>query len=77
MMGTVGKIGKLLGPRGLMPNAKTGTVTFDVAKAVRNSRPVRLNFGLKNRHRPCPHGQSLLWRGENLVENLSAFLKPS
>jgi len=35
MMGAVGKIGKLLGPRGLMPNAKTGTVTFDVARAVK------------------------------------------
>ena len=37
MMGSVGKIGKILGPRGLMPNAKTGTVTFDVARAVQEA----------------------------------------
>ncbi len=42
MMGTVGKIGRLLGPRGLMPNAKLGTVTFDVGRVVRVSDIQRL-----------------------------------
>ncbi len=44
MMGTVGKIGKILGPRGLMPNAKTGTVTFDLAKAVAELKAGKIDF---------------------------------
>ena len=44
MMGAVGKIGKVLGPRGLMPNPKTGTVTFDVAKAVREVKAGKVEF---------------------------------
>ncbi len=44
MMGMVGKVGRILGPKGIMPNPKTGTVTMDVAKAVENSKGGQVNF---------------------------------
>jgi large subunit ribosomal protein L1 len=44
MMGTVGRLGKILGPRGLMPNPKVGTVTFDVARAVKELKAGRVEF---------------------------------
>ena len=61
MMGTVGKIGKLLGPRGLMPNPKVGTVTFEIGRAVQE---VQVGQGRvprrKGRDHPCAGRQGLL-----------------
>ncbi|MHB8422116.1 MAG: 50S ribosomal protein L1 [Leptospirales bacterium] len=44
LMGLVGRLGKVLGPRGLMPNPKTGTVTFDIAKAVKEAKQGKVEF---------------------------------
>ena len=74
MMGAVGKIGKLLGPRGLMPNAKTGTVTFDVSRAVKELKAGKIEFRVEKAgivHAPMG---KVSFGVEKLVQNLSAFL---
>lgn len=74
IMGTVGKIGKLLGPRGLMPNAKTGTVTFDVARAVNELKAGKIDFRVEKAgivHAPMG---KVSFGAEKIVENLTAFL---
>ena len=65
MMGTVGKLGRILGPRGLMPNPKSGTVTFDVGKAVsrRQGRQGRVPHR-PLRHHPPQHRQEVVHRGD-------------
>lgn len=75
MMGTVGKIGKLLGPRGLMPNAKTGTVTTDVDKAVQELKAGKIDFRVeKTGIVHAPMGK-VSFGVEKIVENVSAFLE--
>ena len=74
MMGTVGKIGKILGPRGLMPNAKTGTVTFDVGRAVNELKAGKIDFRVEKAgivHAPMG---KVSFGADKIVENLSAFL---
>lgn len=74
VMGTVGKIGKLLGPRGLMPNAKTGTVTFDIAKAVSELKAGKIDFRVEKAgivHAPLG---KVSFGVDKLVENFISFL---
>ena len=83
MMGTVGKIGRVLGPRNLMPNAKLGTVTFDVANIVKEIKSGKVDFRVEKTgiiHAgigKCSFGE------EKIIDNLKAFvekviqLKPS
>ena len=75
MMGTVGKIGKLLGPRGLMPNAKSGTVTFDVARAVQELKAGKIDFRVEKAgivHAPMG---KVSFGVEKIVQNIAAFLE--
>jgi large subunit ribosomal protein L1 len=83
VMGTVSKLGRILGPRGMMPNAKLGTVTFDVAKAVKDVKAGKIDFKVEKAgivHAPVGMVSFGL---EKLLGNISAFfdtimrLKPS
>lgn len=74
MMGVVGKIGKLLGPRGLMPNPKVGTVTFDVGRAVKESKSGKVEFRVEKAgivHAPVGKAS---FTSETLKENLLALV---
>lgn len=74
MMGQVGKIGKILGPRGLMPNAKLGTVTFDVAKVVQEIKAGKVDFRVeKTGIVHAPMGK-VSFGAEKLMQNISTFI---
>lgn len=75
MMGVVGKIGKLLGPRGLMPNPKVGTVTFDVGRAVKESKAGKVEFRVEKAgivHAPVGKAS---FDVDKLKENLLALVE--
>ncbi len=75
MMGSVGKIGRLLGPRGLMPNAKTGTVTFELARAVQELKAGKIDFRVEKAgivHAPMG---KVSFGAEKIVQNITAFLE--
>lgn len=75
MMGSVGKIGKILGPRGLMPNAKLGTVTFDVQQVVGEVKAGKVDFRVeKTGIVHAPMGK-ISFGEEKLSQNISAFLE--
>ncbi len=73
LMGAVGKIGKILGPRGLMPNAKAGSVTFDVARAVQELKAGKIEFRVdKAGVVHAPMGK-VSFGPEKILQNLAAF----
>ena len=74
MMSSVGKLGRILGPRGMMPNAKLGTVSFDVAKAVKEIKAGKIDFKVEKAgilHAPMGRVSFGL---EKLLENIAAFV---
>lgn len=75
LMGLVGKIGRLLGPKGLMPNPKTGTVTMDVAQAVKNAKGGQVNFRVDKQGNIHAGLGKVSFTKEQLNDNISAFIK--
>ncbi len=74
MMGVIGRLGKVLGPRGLMPNPKAGTVTMDIAKAVNEAKAGKIEYRLdKQNIIHCPVGKAS-FGAEKLTENFEALI---
>ena len=74
MMGVVGRLGKVLGPKGLMPNPKSGTVTMDVTKAVKDIKAGKIEYRLdKTNIIHCPIGK-VSFGTEKLAENLEVLM---
>ena len=75
MMGVVGRIGKVLGPKGLMPNPKSGTVTMDVTKAINDIKAGKVEYRLdKTNIIHCPIGK-VSFGEEKLLENLNTIME--
>lgn len=83
MMGTVGKIGRVLGPRGLMPNPKAGSVTFDIAQAVEDSKGGKVDFRVEKAGIVHAGVGKVSFSAEHIANNVRALydrlikLKPS
>jgi len=75
MMGKLGRFGKILGPKGLMPNPKTGTVTMDVAKAVKNAKAGQVNFRVDKKGNMHVGIGKASFSAEQLFENAKAFVE--
>ena len=75
MMGLVGRIGKVLGPKGLMPNPKSGTVTMDVTKAIKDTKAGKVEYRLdKTAIIHCPIGKKS-FGAEKIKENYQALIE--
>ncbi len=75
MMGMVGKVGRILGPKGIMPNPKTGTVTMDVAKAVKDSKGGKVNFRVDKQGNIHAGIGKVSFSEEQIRENFETFIK--
>lgn len=75
LMGLVGKVGRILGPKGLMPNPKTGTVTMDVAQAVNNAKNGQVNFRVDKQGNIHAGLGKVSFGEDKLKENIVAFVK--
>jgi large subunit ribosomal protein L1 len=75
MMGTVGKIGKILGPRGLMPNAKLGTVTFDLGKAIKEIKAGKIDFRVEKSGIIHAAVGRVSFGADKILENISTFME--
>jgi large subunit ribosomal protein L1 len=75
MMGVLGKVARVLGPKGLMPNPKTGTVTMDVAKAVENAKGGQVNFRVDKKGNIHAGIGKVSFTKEQLVDNVSTLVK--
>ena len=75
LMGLVGKVGRILGPKGLMPNPKTGTVTMDVAQAVNNAKSGQVNFRVDKQGNIHAGLGKVSFSKEQLNDNISTLIK--
>ena len=75
LMGLVGKVGRILGPKGLMPNPKTGTVTMDVAQAVKNAKGGQVNFRVDKQGNIHAGIGTVSFSKEEIMANLTTFIK--
>ena len=74
MMSSVGKLGRILGPRGMMPNAKLGTVTFDVGKAVKEIKAGKIDFKVEKAGIVHASMGKVSFGSEKLLGNIAAFM---
>jgi large subunit ribosomal protein L1 len=75
MMGQLGRLGRILGPKGLMPNPKTGTVTMDVAGAVKNAKAGQVNFRVDKKGNMHAGIGKASFSVDQIKENARAFVQ--
>lgn len=75
LMGLVGKVGRILGPKGIMPNPKTGTVTMDITNAVKNAKSGQVNFRVDKQGNINAGIGKVSFSKEQICNNLTTFIK--